>query len=457
MPTEARPARPASRAVTIAALVLLGACGDRATLTVADGTGPTPRLPPEVHRWLPTVKVPEAVGWQTGQMPTPAAGLKVEAFATGLTHPRWLHLLPDGSVLVAESDAPAKGEGAAGGLKDWIAGLVKKRAGAGVPSPDRILRLVDADGDGRAEQRTVFLEQIRSPFGMALVGDQLYVASAEAVFRLPWKAGDRQARERPTQVVALPGGPLNHHWTKNLIADAQGQRLYITVGSNSNVAENGLALEQDRARILELRLTSGELVPYATGLRNPNGMAWVPGVDGQPPMLWTVVNERDELGSDLVPDYLTSVRPGGFYGWPWSYWGQRVDRRVEPPRPDMVQRALTPDYALGPHTASLGLHWLQPGRLHGLLGDGMVIGQHGSWNRQPPSGYRVVFVPFKDGRPQGQPVPLLTGFLDAEGDQVRGRPVGVVQDGLDALLVADDAGNAIWRISVDAGSQAVPR
>jgi glucose/arabinose dehydrogenase len=365
----------------------------------------------------------------------------VTAFARGLDHPRWLHVLPNGDVLVAETNKPAKPEDAPGrGIRGWIMDKMMARAGAGVPSADRITLLRDADGDGVAEFRSPFLEGLHSPFGMALVDDDLYVANTDAVVRFPYSQGANRIEAAGTRVAELPAGPRNHHWTKSLIASVDGDRLYATVGSNSNVAEFGMQEEEGRAAIWEIDLASGKHRIFATGLRNPNGMAWVGDT------LWTVVNERDEIGSDLVPDYLTSVREGGFYGWPYSYFGANVDERVEPPRPDMVAKAIKPDYALGPHTASLGLASAQGNALKPEFENGMFVGQHGSWNRKPHSGYKVVFVPFAKERPSGMPVDVLTGFLSGDGE-ARGRPVGVAIDRQGGLLVADDAGNTIWRVS----------
>ncbi len=365
-------------------------------------------------------------------------GTAVSAFATGLQHPRWLHVLPNGDVLVAESDAPPKP--AATGPRAWVMGLLMKRAGSGTPSANRITLLRDADGDGVAELRSSFVEGLNSPFGMALADGQLYIANTDAIVRLPYVDGQTKAGSAPVRVVDLPGGPRNHHWTKALIASPDRTKLYVTVGSNSNVAEHGMAEEADRAAIHEVDLRKGTRRLYASGLRNPNGMAWEP-TSG---VLWTVVNERDELGSDLVPDYLTAVHDGAFYGWPYSYFGQRVDTRVQPPRPDLVAVARVPDYALGTHTASLGLAWAQ-GFGDPALASGMFIGQHGSWNRRPPSGYKVVHVPFAGGRPAGPPRDVLTDFLSADGE-ARGRPVGVAVDHRGGLLVADDVGNAVWRV-----------
>jgi glucose/arabinose dehydrogenase len=442
-----RPGRVAARAAAAAVLVgvtagALVGCGDVARLPVSAGTGPQPMLPAPRSSLLPTVNIAPAQGWPAGAAPQAAAGLQVNAFASGLDHPRWLHVLPNGDVLVAESNAPPKPDEAKG-LKTWVMGLVMKRAGAGVPSANRITLLRDADGDGVAEQRSVLLEGLNSPFGMALVGSDLFVANADAVLRFPYVTGAKRIDAPGTRLVALPGGPINHHWTKNLLASSDGKRLYVTVGSNSNVAERGLEAEFERAAIWEVDVASGTHRLFATGLRNPNGMAWEPGSGA----LWTVVNERDELGSDLVPDYLTSVRDGAFYGWPYSYFGANVDARVVPQRPDLVATALAPDYALGPHTASLGLAWSGAGgTLPTTYASGMFIGQHGSWNRRPHSGYKGVFVPFANGRPCEAPLDVLTGFLSADGKAL-GRPVGVALDAKGALLVADDVGNVIWRVS----------
>jgi glucose/arabinose dehydrogenase len=427
-------------AALISATLLLAACGETARLTVAEGTGPSPALPAPAKTLLPTVAIAEATGWPAGAMPQAAPGLEVRSFAAGLDHPRWMHVLPNGDVLVAESNKPPAPEGKGGGIKGWIAKRYMKKAGAAVPSANRITLLRDADGDGVAELKTPFLTGLRSPFGMALVGDTLYVANADSLVAFPYRTGAVRIEAPPRKIADLPGG-RNHHWTKSLIASRDGSRLYVGVGSNSNVAEKGMAEERNRAAILEIDPAAGVPRLFASGLRNPVGMDWNPAGGA----LWVAVNERDELGSDLVPDYMTSVRPGGFYGWPWSYYGQHVDARVKPPRPDMVAKAIVPDYALGPHTASLGLTFADGARLGPRFAEGAFVGQHGSWNRKPPSGYKVIFVPFRDGRPAGQPVDVLAGFL-REG-KAYGRPVGVdiARDG--ALLVADDVGNRIWRVS----------
>ncbi len=421
-------------------IVLLLGC-ERATLPLEHVTGTDPRLVEPPLTVVPTVDIAPARGWPQGAAPVAAPGLKAVAFARGLDHPRWLYVLPNGDVLVAETNAPERPEHGKG-LKGWVMKRVMKRAGAAVPSADRITLLRDADGNGVAEARSVLLEGLNSPFGMALAGGDLYVANTDAVVKFPYREGATRIDAPGTKVADLPGGPLNHHWTKNIVAGRDGRRLYVTVGSNSNVAEHGMEKEERRAAILEIDAASGATRVYASGLRNPNGLAWHP----QSGALWTVVNERDELGSDLVPDYLTAVQEGGFYGWPYSYFGKHVDERVEPPRPDLVAKAIVPDYALGPHVAPLGLAFYDAQLLPERYRGGAFIGQHGSWNRRPPSGYNVVFVPFRDGRPAGPPEEVLAGFLDEEG-RARGRPVGVAVDRAGAVLVADDVGNVIWRIA----------
>ncbi|MGV9005580.1 MAG: PQQ-dependent sugar dehydrogenase [Brevundimonas sp.] len=425
----------------VSALALtMGACTDGARVPEAERFGPNPTLPAARHPLLPTVNIAPVARWPEGRTPVAASGLQVGAFASGLDHPRWLYRLPNGDILVAETNAPARMAKKTRSLQDWIRGLVMKRAGARVPSADRITLLRDADGDGTAELRTVFLENLSSPFGMALVGDRLYVANADSLVAFPYRTGETAITAPPVKIADLPAG-RNHHWTKSLVASPDGSRLYVGVGSNSNVAENGLEEEVDRAAILEIDPATGARRVYASGLRNPVGLAWNP----RSGKLWVAVNERDELGDDLVPDYMTSVTPGGFYGWPWSYYGQTVDTRVEPRNPDMVARALRPDYALGAHTASLGLTFYD-GTLVPAWENAAIIGQHGSWNREPRSGYKVVSVAFVDGKPVGQPRDILTGFLNDDGEAM-GRPVGVQTDATGALLVADDVGNVIWRVA----------
>ena len=435
------PLKPTTVAVAAGTLFLaLSAMAEQAELPVAAGMGPNPTLPAPRSSLLPTVNIAPAKGWPQGSAPQAASGLRVAAFASGLDHPRWLLTLPNGDVLVAETNAPPKPDDG-NGIKGWVMKLVMKRAGAGVPSANRITLLRDTNGDGVADMRTVLLEGLNSPFGMALVGSDLYVANSDAVMRFPFTVGDTRITQPGMKVVDLPAGRINHHWTKNLIANADGSKLYVTVGSNSNVAERGMAAEAERAAIWEVDTKTGAHRVFASGLRNPNGMAWAGGT------LFTVVNERDEIGSDLVPDYMTSVRDGGFYGWPYSYYGQHVDVRVKPQQPELVARALVPDYALGPHTASLGLVSSEGTSLPAAFAHGMFIGQHGSWNRSPHSGYKVIFVPFVGGKPAGDAVDVLTGFLSGDGDAL-GRPVGVALDKTGALLVADDVGNVIWRTTL---------
>lgn len=421
----------------------LAACGEVATLPEQAGVGPHPILPSPNPTLIPTVHIAPAKGWPTGVTPKAAAGLAVNAFASGLDHPRWLYVLPNGDVLVAETNAPPKPEDSKG-IKGWIMKWVMKRAGAGVPSANRITLLRDVNGDGVAETRSVFLSGLHSPFGMALVGNDLYIADTDALLRFPYRRGETHITAAGVKVIALPAGPINHHWTKNVIASPDGKHLYVTVGSNSNAGDNGMDKEVNRAAIWEVDPATGAARIFASGLRNPNGLGW----QQQSGALWTAVNERDEIGSDLVPDYMTSVKDGAFYGWPYSYYGQHVDTRVQPPRPDLVAKALAPDYALGAHTASLGLAFYTANLLPQRYKNGVFIGQHGSWNRQPRSGYKVIFVAFENGQPVGVPEDVLTGFVDQNGDAL-GRPVGVAVDATGALLVADDVGNVIWRVVPD--------
>ena len=423
-----------------AAALLAAGCGKSARLTVADGMGPSPELPPPSSSLFPIVDIAPAIGWRDGGTPIAADGLAVAAFARDLDHPRWLYVLPNGDVLVAETAAPER-EGANGGIKGFVMAQVMKRAGSATPSADRITLLRDSDRDGNLDLRTTFADGLHSPFGMTLVGDDFYVANTDALLRFDYRRGATELTSPGEHVAELPAGEINHHWTKNVVASRDGTRLYVTVGSNSNVGENGLEHERERAAILEVNPSTGETEVYASGLRNPNGLAWEP----QTGALWTVVNERDELGSDLVPDYMTSVVRGGFYGWPYSYFGAHVDERVGPQNPALVAAARVPDYALGPHTASLGLAFYGGDALPGYAG-GAFVAQHGSWNRKPLSGYRVIFVPFSAGRPQGTARDVLTGFVNDDGEAY-GRPVGLAVDSTGALLVADDVGDTIWRVS----------
>ena len=442
-----RPSSPRSTArvvVTAACAFVLSGCGETAHLPVTAGMGTSPTLPAPTQTLIPTVHVAKATGWPADGAPVPVAGTVVKRFAEGLDHPRWLYVLPNGDVLVAESNAPPRPEDGTG-VKGWFMKLFMRSAGATTPSADRITLLRDTDRDGVADVRTVFASGLKSPFGMTLANGSLFVATTDALVRFPYRDGQTAVEGPGAVITELPGGPLNHHWTKNVIASGDGAHLYVTVGSNSNVAENGIEQEFERAAIWEVEPANGRHRVLASGLRNPNGLGFEP----QSGALWTAVNERDELGSDLVPDYMTSVKDGGFYGWPYSYYGAHVDTRVKPQRPDLVATALVPDYALGPHTASLGLAFVRDVPLLPQFAHGAYVGQHGSWNRNPRSGYKVIFVPFSDGRPAGPPQDVLTGFLTEEGE-ARGRPVGVAVDGQGALLVADDVGNIVWRVSTAA-------
>ncbi|MEQ1817123.1 MAG: sorbosone dehydrogenase family protein [Terricaulis sp.] len=425
-----------------AASLALVACSAGPSLPIEQGYGADPTLPEPHRQTIPHVNIAPAEGWTEGEAPTPAQGLNVAAFANGLDHPRWLYVLPNGDVLVAESNAPANRPDEQRGIRAFFMRLAMRSAGATAPSADRITLLRDGDGDGVAETRTVFLQNLHSPFGMALVGDTLYVANTDAVVSFPYRTGQTEISAQPTRLVDLPAGTRNHHWTKNIIASPDGAHLYATVGSNSNVGENGMAVEEGRAAIWEINIADGSHRAFASGLRNPNGMDWAPGGGA----LWTVVNERDEIGNDLVPDYMTSVRDGAFYGWPYYYYGTHRDERIAIPANVRLQAATSPDFALGSHTASLGLVFNRGDALGARYRGGAFVGQHGSWNRAEPSGYKVIYVPFANGQPNGEPQDVLTGFLDEEGN-ARGRPVGVVFDRAGALLVADDVGNVIWRVS----------
>jgi glucose/arabinose dehydrogenase len=437
-------------AMSIAAMAMpLAACNDpQDTATAEQSYGASPTLPAPQKSWIPTVNIATATSWASGGKPKAANGMAVNAFAGGLDHPRTVYVLPNGDVLVAESNAPPKPDDGKG-IKGFVYKQVQKWAGAGVPSANRITLLRDADGDGVAETRSTFISGLNSPFGMVLVGDDFYVADSDAILKFPYHSGDTKIIVKGEKLADLPAGPLNHHWTKDLTASADGSKLYATVGSNSNVGENGIEAETNRAAVLEVDRASGKWRVFASGIRNPNGPSWQP----QSGELWVTVNERDELGDDLVPDYMTSVKDGGFYGWPYSYYGQNVDARVQPQRPDLVAKAIAPDYALGAHTASLGLTFNTGNLFPQEMVGGAFIGQHGSWNRKPRAGYKVIFVPFKDGKPSGKPQDVLTGFLSDKGE-AQGRPVGVRIDKEGALLVADDVGNTIWRVTPQAKSAA---
>jgi glucose/arabinose dehydrogenase len=413
---------------------------DTATLSVADVAGAKPTITDPRVQTIPTVGTAKPVGWANSETPTPAAGLAVKAFATGLAHPRWLYRLPNGDVLVAETNSPPR-EG--GGIQAWVMKHLLGRVGAGVPSANRITLLRDADGDGVAEVKTPFLTGLNSPLGMTLFEGQLYIADTDALVRVPYTDGQTRITARPELVVKLPGG--GNHWARNVIPAPDGRTLFVSVGSSSNIADNGIEAERYRANILQVYPKEKTYRIYGAGLRNPNGMAINPVTHE----LWTVVNERDMLGSDLAPDYLTQVEFGDHFGWPWYYWGGYRDERVEPANPALQQYSKRPDYALGPHVAALGLAFANDAKLGQRWASGAFIGEHGSWNRKPLSGYKVVYVPFAATGfpvPNAKPVDVLTGFLTADGN-AHGRPVGVITDKAGALLVADDVGNAVWRVS----------
>jgi glucose/arabinose dehydrogenase len=418
----------------------LAGCGDNAHLSPAAGYGAHPQLPPPQKSLIPTEDVPSVSGWKQGMTPTAAPGLKVAAFAKGLEHPRWIYVLPNGDVLVAEAD---KGTSFADsmGYGGWVETWVRWFQGLSVKSADKIILLRDTNGDGVSDMQNVFMAGLNVPIGMALVGDTLYVADTDALLAFPYHTGETSIPEAPRKVTDLPGGPIDHHWTKNVLPSKDGAKLYVTIGSNSNAGENGIDKEVGRADIWEVDPKTGEHTVYASGLRNPNGMGWSPGG-----VLWVTVNERDELGGDIVPDYMTGVKPGAFYGWPWSYYGSHLDDRVKPQNPQMVAKAIAPDYALGAHTASLGLSFADDNKLGPAFASGIFIGQHGSWNRKPLNGYRVAFVPFDGEKPSGPAVDVLTGFLQPDGSAA-GRPVEVAVDKSGGLLVADDVGNTVWRVT----------
>ncbi len=432
---------------TLATTLLVGltGCSETAKLSAASGFGPTPDLSHMNKKLIPTVHVAKAVGWPENTTPKVAEGNSVVAYANRLEHPRWLYELPNGDILVAETNHAEKSDGF--NLKAWIAGKLMAKGGAAVPSPNKIILLRDTNADGIADEQHVFLKDLNSPFGMSLIGNTLYIANADEVVKFSYTSGQTEITSSPAKVIDLPAG-RNHHWTKNLLASPDGSKLYVSVGSNSNIAEHGMDDEIERAAIWEVDLKTGAHRIFASGLRNPNGMVWQPKTNA----LWTVVNERDELGSDLVPDYMTSVKDGGFYGWPYSYYGQHVDNRAQPQNSELVAKAIVPDYALGTHTASLGLATTKGNSLSAQFANGMFIGQHGSWNRKPFGGYKVIFVPFANGQPSGKPIDVLTGFLNNEG-QAQGRPVGVLVNKEGALLVADDVGNTIWKVNATQPSQ----
>jgi len=427
-------------ALTLTAALALAACGP-SPIDPKRQIGANPYLP-DIHQYLlPPMHVVRNVGWN-GAAPKVPAGLKIAAMASGLKNPRSLYVLPNGDVLVAESDGP---QGPINRPKEFIMNWIEKQAHSSVKAGNRIILLRDTNGDGTADVKTVFIDRLHSPFGMVLVGNNLYVADTDAVLRFPYQTGQTEITAAPTKLCDLPGGPIDHHWTKSLTASPDGTKLYAGVGSNSNITENGQEAEHERAAIWEIDRATGAHRLYATGLRNPNGLTFEPGSH----VLWAVVNERDELGPDLVPDYMTSVKDGAFYGWPYSYYGQHIDPRVMPQRPDLVAKAIPPDYALSSHVAPLGLVFNNADNLPAHYRGGAFVGEHGSWDRTVLNGYKVVFVPFAAGKPSGMAEDVVTGFVD--GDHAHGRPVGLAIDGKGALLIADDVGGTVWRVSAANG------
>lgn len=432
--------------LVVAALIgiYILATSETATLPFDKTVGARPELTEPNETLIPTVNVAKAIGWKPGEKPVAAKGLSVAAFAEGLNHPRWIHVLPNGDVLVSESNSPARtGENGGGGITGFVMNKLMARAGAGVPSPNRIILLRDADGDGKAELKTVLIEGLNSPSGMDWADGQLYIANTDALVRVPFTPGQTRIDAKPVVVAKLPGG--YNHWARNLLLAPDGKSIYVAIGSASNIGERGMDLERNRAAILQIELPSGKDRVFAYGLRNPNGMAFEPTTGD----LWTVVNERDMIGSDMVPDYLTEVQLGGFYGWPWYYWGGVIDKRVPEPDDDLQSYVIRPDYALGPHVAALGLTFTQGAILGPNYASGAFIAEHGSWNRRPRSGYKVVFVPFAQGKPMGQPQDVLTGFLSADGE-ARGRPVAVAIGKRGGMMVTDDVGGKVWRVTAAA-------
>lgn len=434
------------RATLLAALVLAG-CGGSDDFDTARQMGPDPVLPEPSQSLWPDLKVAKVVGWKEGETPEVPAGLAVTAYAKDLANPRTVHTLPNGDVLVVQSKAPAGKP--LNRPKDIIRGWIMAMAaggGGGGGETNRITLLRDTNRDGAVDERRDLLTDLNSPFGVAWHDGMLYVAAADAILTYPYELGGGEITAEPKVLTPLPGGPINHHWTKDLALSPDARFLFVSVGSNSNAGERGIEAEKGRAAVWQVDRQTGAAKVFASGLRNPNGLNFHP----QTGELWTVVNERDELGPDLVPDYLTSVKEGGFYGWPWSYYGQHVDPRVHPPRPDMVKQAIVPDYALSSHVAALGLAFANDSAMPEAWRDGAFVGNHGSWNRNAFNGYKVIFIPFANGRPSGAAQDVVTGFL--RGDEARGRPVGLAMDGTGALLIADDAGNVVWRVAAADGA-----
>ena len=429
-------------ALALAVITVLGGCSERASLEPAQQSGNAPPLPNAQDFLLPPMQVPRGVGWAQGQSPKVAPGLKIEKIASGLMHPRQLYVLPNGDVLVVESNGP--GTEAVTTPKQLIANKVKNLSGKGGKGGNRITLLRKKDAAGGEWEKHVFVEHLHSPFGVQLIGDSLYVANTDAIMKFPYQSGDTQITAPGVEFADLPGA-VNHHWTKALLASPDGTKLYVGVGSNSNVSENGLEVEYRRAVVLEVDVATRGSRIYASGIRNPTGLGWEP----QTGKLWAIANERDEIGADLVPDYLTSVQEGGFYGWPYSYYGQSVDRRVEPQRPDLVAKAIVPDYAIGSHVAPLGVWFSAKNALPEKYQSGAFIGEHGSWDRSPLSGYEVVHVAFQQGKPVGKPETVVSGFYSDDEKKLYGAPVGLTQDQDGALLIADDVGDVVWRVTAD--------
>jgi glucose/arabinose dehydrogenase len=433
----------------VSVLALIATTAHAQNFDVRTQIGPHPVLPAPQQYLFPPMHLASVVHWKGNETPTVAPDMRVQAFATGLEHPRSVYTLPNGDVLVVESRSP--GTEPVMRPKNIVMSWVESFATSGgrQTGSNRITLLRDTHGTGTPDVRTVFLDHLHSPFGVALVGDDLYVAETDGIRRYAYVTGETSIAGIGTVLTPLPGGPIDHHWTKSLVASEDGSKLYVGVGSNSNITENGMAAELDRASIWEVDRATGAHRIFASGLRNPNGLSWEPHSHA----LWAVVNERDELGPNLVPDYMTSVRDGGFYGWPYSYYGQHVDPRVVPQRPDLVAKAMVPDYALSSHVAPLGLVFDTGTGMPSRYAGGAFVGEHGSWDRQILNGYKVVFVPFANGRPSGMAEDVVTGFLDSSG-HARGRPVGLALDKDGALLVADDVGNTVWRVKVATARQA---
>jgi glucose/arabinose dehydrogenase len=432
--------------VIVASALILVACHEQAgDPSVQYGANPT--LPEPQQYLLPPMKVLAARGWNAQEKPVVPAGLEVKAFAAGFQHPRIVYPLPNGDVLVVESNGPTA---PIYRPKDYIEGKIKALSGSGATGGNRITLLRDEDNDGVSDMRSVFIDHLNSPYGIVLVGNDIYVADTDKLLKFAYTPGATQITEPGVTLTELPAQSPNHHWTKALAASPDGSKLYVGVGSNSNITENGIGAEEGRAMIWEIDRTTGTKRTYASGTRNPTGLAFEP-TNGK---LWAIVNERDEIGPDLVPDYLTAVQENAFYGWPYSYWGQHVDVRVQPQRPEMVAQAVRPDYGLGSHVAPLGLVFSQGDSLPAQYRSGVFIGEHGSWDRDPPVGYKVVYIPFIDGRPNGPPQDVVTGFISNDG-KTRGRPVGVAIDRTGGILIADDVGNTIWRVAA-ASSKASP-